>query len=448
MSMKNWYSKIKSLNNENGVALVTVLLVFVVISIMGFSLMGLAASNIKMTSGERNNQSSYYIAESGITYKMNDIRTKLSTIYGQSLSYTDFFSSVDNLMELGQEKTVENLFEESFGGNPVVKIKIEKLQDGTVVSYSNNYKITSTGTINNRSRTVVKIIHLTWKPKSGVTIPADTVLFVQENLTLKNVPVDGSIGTNGTATDITLNGSKAIVTGNIYTNVGTQLNIPEFPLFTIPTNAANFTDTTLKMDQDMVLNNLTVNANQTLTIDVGYINKNLVVNNLTLLSGAKIQIVGSAKLSIYAKNISMTSGSILNTGGDFEKVYIFLEGTASNIYGLINASMYAKNSNLVVNNFVSGVQGHIVTSGTSISIVGSGTANYPKMIFAPNATVNINASFAGSIIAKSLSSQGNDDSFIFKFVQINYDNSPLFVDNGTGLSPVKDTITGEPVREQ
>lgn len=110
--------------------------------------------------------------------------------------------------------------------------------------------------------------------------------------------------------------------------------------------------------------------------------------------------------------------------------------------------MYAKNSNLVVNNFVSGVQGHIVTSGTSISIVGSGTANYPKMIFAPNATVNINASFAGSIIAKSLSSQGNDDSFIFKFVQINYDNSPLFVDNGTGLSPVKDTITGEPVREQ
>lgn len=69
------------------------------------------------------------------------------------------------------------------------------------------------------------------------------------------------------------------------------------------------------------------------------------------------------------------------------------------------------------------------------------------MIFAPNASVSINTSFSGSIIAKSLTSSGNDDNFIFKFVQINYDNSPLFVDNGTGLSPVKDEITSEPIRE-
>jgi Tfp pilus assembly protein PilX len=445
--MGNWFSRLKISNNERGVALVTVLLVMVVISIMGISLMGLAANNIKMTSSDRNYQSTYYIAESGITYKMNDISSKLSTAYSQSTTGSDFFNSVDSILEIGQEKVLENYFEETFDGNPVAKIKIEKLPNDTVISYNNNYKITSTGTIGNRSRTVVKIIHITWKPKSGVTIPADTVMFVKENLSLKNVPVSGSVGTNGTINNIILNGSKAVISGNTYTNVSTQLNVPEFPVYTVPTNAANFSGNSLVMDQDLAFNNLTVNANQTLTIDVGYINKNLVVNNLTVASGGKIQFVGSGRLSLYVKNISMTSGSILNTGGDFEKVFIFLEGPATNIFGLIHGSMFAKNANFVVNNYVSGVQGHLITGGTSISIGGNGTVNTPKMIFAPNAHIDINAAFSGSIIAKSLSSQGNDDNFIFKFVQINYDNSPLFVDNGTGQTPIKDMITGEPVRE-
>ncbi|MGJ7920539.1 pilus assembly PilX N-terminal domain-containing protein [Neobacillus sp. LXY-4] len=442
--MQKWFLKV---NNERGIALVAVLLAFVVISILGLAVMGLSVNNIKMTSTERNYQSSYYIAESGITYKINDISSRIASVYGQSLSASDFFSRVEGLMELGQEKVIENYFEESFGSKPVVKIKIEKLPNDSVVSYSNKYKITSKGIINNRTRKVTKIIYLTWKPKSGVTIPAGTVLFVKENLTLKNVPVDGSIGTNGSLTEVTLNGSKAIVTGNVYTNVGTPLPIPEFPIFSAPTNGVNYTSNSLVMEQDMVFNSLTVGANQTLKIDVGYINKNIVVNNLNLASGAKIEIIGSGKLAIYAKNITMASGSILNTGGDIEKVYIFLEGTASNIAGLIQGSMFAKDANLVVNNYVSGVQGHIITAGTSISITGAGTANLPKMIYAPNAVVNVNASFSGSIIAKTLSSSGNDDNFIFKFVQINYDNSPLFVDNGSGLTPVRDMIIGEPVRE-
>lgn len=444
--MGKWSAKIQSLNNENGVALVVVLVVIVIISLMGISLMGLAAGNVTMSSGERNYQSSYYIAESGVTHRMNEITPKLNNVYKVAIDRNDFFSRVDAALELGQEK-VFNDFEESFGSQPVAKIKIEKLASDTVISYSVDYKITSTGTIKNRSRTVVKIFHITWKPKSTVTIPADTVLFVKDSLTLKNVPVDGSVGTNATMTEITLNGSKAIVTGNIYTNVNTPLNIPEFPIFTIPATAADFFGNSLVMTGDRAINTLTVSANNTLTIDVGEINKSLVVNNLNLQSGAKIRIIGSGKLSIYVKNISTATGSIINTDGNIEKLYMFLEGSAANISGIIYGSMYAKNSNLIVNNYVSGVQGHIITSGTSISIIGAGTLTNPKMIYAPNAAINVNSSFAGSIIAKSLTSSGNDDNFIFKFVQINYDNSPLFVDNGTGLSPVKDMVTAEPLRE-
>jgi hypothetical protein len=452
--MKKRLQHLKSLNNEHGVALVVVLLVIVVITIMGASIMGLAASNMKMSSGERDNQSSYYVAESGVSNRMNVVSTKLKEVYSLAISGSDFFSRVNNAMELGQVKTYDD-FEVTSGGKPIAKTTIEQISGGTIISYSYDYKITSVGTINNRSRKVVKIFHVSWKPRTSVTIPADTVLFVKDSLTLKNVPVDGSIGTSGTMNEVTLNGSKAIVTGKIYTNVSTPLNIPEFPGFTI-SNASNLTSTasgkTLTMDRDMAFDTISVNSGQTLTIDVGDINKNLLVNNLNVYGN--IKIVGTGKFSIYVKSITMGSGSIIGTEGNIigtdpniEMLYMFLEGSTTNMLGKIYGSMYAKNADLVIDPAKGkGVLGHIITAGNNVTIL-SNNNSVPKMIFAPNASVSINASFSGSIIAKSLTSNGNDDNFIFKFVQINYDNSPLFVDNGTGLSPVKEMITTEPTRE-
>lgn len=442
------------MNNENGVALVAVLLVLVVISILGISLIGLASSNLKMSSGDRDTQSAYYVAESGVTYRMSQIEQNIKAAYGLAVTGTDFFNRVNTAMELGVAKDY-NDFEQTSGTQPVATTTIEQVPSSTPISYSYDYKITSVGKINNRTRKVVKIFHVSWKPRTSVTIPADTVLFVKDSLILKNVPVDGSIGTSGTMSEITLNGSKAIVTGNIYTNVSTPLNIPDFPVFSIvTTNNYSFTSTTqtLTMNSDMAFNTLTVNSGQTLTIDVGNYNKNLVLNNLNVYG--KIKIVGTGKISFYVKNITMGSGSIIGTDGNIlgtdsniEKIYVFLEGTASNISGLIYGSMYAKNADIVVDPAKGkGVLGHIITAGLNISYL-SNNNSVPKMIFAPNASVSINTSFSGSIIAKSLTSSGNDDNFIFKFVQINYDNSPLFVDNGTGLSPVKDEITSEPIRE-
>ncbi|TWE02563.1 PilX-like prepilin protein [Neobacillus bataviensis] len=452
--MKRFFLQIKSLNNEKGVALIVVLLVLVVISILGISLIGLASTNLKMSSGDRDTQSAYYIAESGVTYRMNMIEPKLKEAYGQAVTGSDFFTRVNNTMEVGAVKEYKD-FEQTSGGQPVATTTIEQVPSSTPISYSYDYKVTSIGKINNRTRKVVKVFHLSWKPRTSVTIPADTVLFVKDSLVLKNVPVDGSIGTSGTMSEVTLNGSKAIVSGNIYTNVSTPLNIPDFPVFMI-INTNNYsmtaTEQTLTLSSDMAFNTLTVNNGQTLTIDVGNYNKDLVLNNLNVYG--KIKVVGTGKLSFYVKNITMGPGSIIGTEGNIlgtdtniEKIYVFLEGTAANIGGKISGSMYAKNSDIVIDQAKGkGVLGHIITGGFNISYL-SNDNTVPKMIFAPNASVSINTSFSGSIIARTLTSSGNDDNFIFKFVQINYDSSPLFVDNGTGLSPVKEMITTEPTRE-
>uniref|UniRef100_A0A942T485 Pilus assembly PilX N-terminal domain-containing protein n=1 Tax=Neobacillus citreus TaxID=2833578 RepID=A0A942T485_9BACI len=440
--MKRPLLRLKGLNNERGAALIVVLMVFVVICILGAAITGLAANNMKMSSIERTSQASYYIAESGVTQRVNEIGPALKDVYGLAVNGTDFFNKVDNALELGIEKAYRN-FESSLGQNPVAKVKIERVPSDTIISYSNDYKITSVGKIGNSSRKVTKIIHVAWKPKSSVTIPADAVLFSKDDFLVKNYKITGSVGSNGV---ITLQGGQASISGNVYNKVGTSLTMPDFPTFPIPATAVNFQETSLKMDHDKVFNTLTINSNSTLTIDVGKTNKNLVVNNLNLLSYGKIRIIGDGKLSIYAKNITLSGNNIINTDGNIEKLYIFLDGSGSTLNnGIIYGSMYANNTSLTVNND-SGIQGHLITNGTNIYINGA-ALTYSKMIYAPSATVSINASVTGAIICKTITSSGNDDNIKFQFVQINYDNSPLYVDNGKGLSPVKDMITQEPVRE-
>jgi hypothetical protein len=441
--MGRFLQKVKQLNNEQGAALVMVIMVFVVITILGFSITTMAFNNVQMSSGERSSQASFYIAESGITARINEIGPKLKDVYGLAVNGPDFFNKVDSALELGVVKEYKD-FEKNFGHEPVTKVKIEKIPSDTLISYTNDYKITSTATINNRPRTLSRVIHISWKPKSKVTIPADTVLFVKDNFTVKNYKITGSVGSNGI---ITLQGGQANIIGNRYNNVGTALNMPAFPTFSVPASAANFQGTQLKMDRDKVFNTLTVGSNSTLVIDVGKSSKSLVVNNLNLLSAGKIQIIGDGKLSIYAKNITMSGSNIINTHRNIDKLYLFLEGAGTTLNnGYIYGSMYAKDTALRVNN-ESGVQGHLITNGTSVSIEGAALL-YPKMIYAPNATVYINASVTGSIICKAISSSGNDDNIKFEFVQINYENSPLYLDNGKGTTPVEDMVTAGPVREE
>ncbi|OCA87682.1 hypothetical protein A8F94_07450 [Bacillus sp. FJAT-27225] len=438
------------LKNENGMALGIVLMIFVVVSILGLSMLGMAANNMKMGTGERDKQSAYYIAEAGITAKMAEIDSVIKRVYGRTTTLESFFTEIDTALNTNQApfistESIYKDFELSFGSQPEARVTIEKLKPDTIISYSNEYRITSVGTIGNRSRKVSKVIHVTWKPrKSFVNIPANTVLYGKEKVEIKNVPITGTIASFGT---VTFNGSA--VPPPIRRNVDLDIRLPDFPKFSIPASAGNFTGTSLSMNRDMAITNLTVGSSATLTINVGDYNRNLVVDKLTLEAYGKIKIVGKGKLSIFAKQVIVNTGSIINVDREMEKLYIFLEGGRINtLEGLIYGSMYYYKAPLTLElNAAKGVQGHFITDCKTLTLKGSAMV-FPRMIYAPEASVTINASFSGSIIAKSIISNGADDQGTFQFVQINYENSPLFIDDGSGKTAVQDVIVSEPVREE
>ncbi|WP_158587431.1 PilX N-terminal domain-containing pilus assembly protein [Neobacillus notoginsengisoli] len=435
--------------NERGMALVLVMVVMVVVSMLGLGMMGMAVNNVKMGTGERDYQSAYYIAEAGSAYGMNEISSVMNKAYAKEQTLAGFFANIDAALNLGNEKTVDG-FEESFGKKPTAKVKIEKISSDTIISYTNDYKITSVGTIDNRSRTVVRIVHVSWKPKSVVTIPSNTVLFARDSIDIANTPITGTVATNSTeaSNQVKITGSKFEREQMKY-DAKTATVTPEFPAFQIPSTAGSFSGNLLTMGKDMAFKTLMVNSSSTLTINVGDYNRNLIVEQLTLASNAKIKIIGKGKLSIYAKNITLASGSEINIDKDTNKLYVFLEGPGTTINaGIIYGSMYAKelNSQLMVNT-TSGIQGHIITGGTSPIKLDGNPMPTARMIFAPNAEITLDATFSGSIIAKSIISKGANKVGTFEFVQINYENSPLFMDTGTGANPVQDIIVSDPVRE-
>lgn len=69
------------MKSEKGYTLVVVLMVLVVMTVLGISIIGLSINNSKMTKGEQNDQSVFYIAESGVNYalaRISGIATKSS----------------------------------------------------------------------------------------------------------------------------------------------------------------------------------------------------------------------------------------------------------------------------------------------------------------------------------------------------------------------------------
>ncbi|SDM23722.1 pilus assembly PilX N-terminal domain-containing protein [Bacillus sp. OK048] len=352
--------EINKLKNESGMALITVLLVLVVMSVMGLSLMGMAASNVKMSSGERSTQSSYYIAESGVTYIMNDITKNIEGFYKDSSDQTSFFSKFESNYKVNTNNLPNyDQFEATFGQQkPVSNIRIDRLDNNPNSAITREYKITSIGAIDKRSRTVEKQFQLTWKPKDSLSIP-DTAVFTKNTIKLVGGGgIVGGLGTNlNTAGSIELDGGPTI-SGNIYVGpTAVKKNVlkkpdsmivnnpiinmqsiktfnmpvfPTFPSYPIPADKSHneykvinkgvlrvdswqVEDYVLDMDSNMSFSEIRLNSNYRLFINVKDSDKSIVVDHLNVTNG-KIYIIGKGKLTIYVRNnITMGSGSLINS---------------------------------------------------------------------------------------------------------------------------------------
>jgi hypothetical protein len=506
--MKQFLRLKKLITNENGIALVVVLMVLVVTSIMGVTLLELSSNSIKKSSVESNYQSTYYIAESGTTYMMNDLSSNIMNIYNQSNDGITFFNNVETMFNSKTNFTYSD-FEQNSGQQPSAVIKIAKINNTNANSaVTRDYNITSVGKINNSSRTVTRTFHLTWKAKSSINIPTDTSVFVKTFISLDGgASVSGGIGTNSSLNNqIILDGGASILgNGNIYVgpNAGPNLiskpnymvinnpiikmpgiktfNIPAFPgiptsyptpsnlqltdskgknsYYVINNGALNIDNYlcdnfTLSMNQDLSFTDININSNYTLNINVGNSNRSMVVNNLSLPNG-NIVIQGNGTLTIYVKgNITMGSGSVINTGGNVDKLKIYLKGSgdpsnpknialsgSQDIYG----SLFAEDANISFSGG-SGFQGHIITGGKKITISGGAYAN-TQLFYAPSAdfTISGGGTIKGSIIANSLTATGGSD-IIYQALNIN--NLPFISDNNTvNSATINDIMAMEPLRE-
>jgi len=79
--------------DEKGVTLVATLIILIVVTIFGATIMGVTTANFRMAKLDSKSQSAYYIAEAGVHYIVDRINTEIKEIVGR-LKIVQTFSNI------------------------------------------------------------------------------------------------------------------------------------------------------------------------------------------------------------------------------------------------------------------------------------------------------------------------------------------------------------------
>lgn len=440
-----------SLHNTGGYALVYTLMVLILVTILGVSLLTISANSMKITDKERQSQSTFYIAEGGLTYIKYDINNIIQNTYKDISSSITSKSTEDQLVLNYFNKikseintlngTIYNRFEKQNNQTPEALITIEQHSDNPLT-----YKLTSKGYLPDSatSKTVSQLL----------TIPTPT-FSTGSSGSSGNVPIGGTHAiifkteaniSSGIVGDIsTVSGDLNVnwgfsVNGNINVNpekikllnnfnldenkIKNSLEsfdfeqmVPPFPndMFS---NSSVYTQLnniylsggnngSLKLEGNSYIHNITILHDKKLDIYVGDTDKNLIVDELDIEQGS-INLIGSGKLNLYVKDLLVINGSF-NKDGNPNLSNIYYNGNAPLSFTggtVIGSSLFAKTS-IKFENIGGGIKGNIVTTGEDVIFRGGATSN-AQCIIAPNAHVWIEsgAHIKGTVIADSVTVSG------------------------------------------
>ena len=84
----------KMMKNEKGMAMVAVMMSLLVLSLVGTAAVTVASSNVRVGLNERELQASYYIAEAGANYYMEDLRADILDAYNNTSSASGFTTNL------------------------------------------------------------------------------------------------------------------------------------------------------------------------------------------------------------------------------------------------------------------------------------------------------------------------------------------------------------------
>lgn len=163
-----------------------------------------------------------------------------------------------------------------------------------------------------------------------------------------------------------------------------------------------------------VTNNLTLGGNR----DIDYKNSGrnqIVVTNLNITQG-HIKLNNSEMTLYVSNNLTYTGSSSLNANGDISQLMIYYAGSTKPSVGgntPVVGSLYIKNADFDIPGS-SGVTGHIVSGGGTITISGNAEANV-RMLYAPNSTVRLTGSgrIKGNAVANKLMLDGGGSTVTF-----------------------------------
>ncbi len=157
---------------------------------------------------------------------------------------------------------------------------------------------------------------------------------------------------------------------------------------------------------------LRIESNVRLTLNIGNEDRVLHVGHLNIING-HIDIIGTGKLTIFVEDrITMGSSSTVNnnTGRNSGQMFTYYRGThALNLAGgtRFTGGIYARVADIAITNG-GGINGNIITGGTSLKITGGAYAN-SRVMYAPNAYVEVRngAVVNGAIVSNRFVADGN-----------------------------------------
>ncbi|MFJ7936428.1 PilX N-terminal domain-containing pilus assembly protein [Sporosarcina sp. NPDC096371] len=431
--------------NDRGFTLLGVLMVLVVLSVLGLSIMMITSNSVRISAGERDDQAVFYIAEAGVVETAYDINEdvseafeevkntydKLTTKEQQKYDFVgEFYSRVRAKVNLAPTSPT---FEANLGNVPVASITVTQKRADPVI-----YEIESIGTIGNKTRTVKQELTVSLEPSvvEGPGVFGNAALYVNKTIRLEEgITIHGNAYMKSTnPSDLKISGGASI-TGEVVRGVENFIELPLFPSYpsyTIPVdqvitnNNGNKTDLVKKgkllignyitngyimnMSNNLAFKEIYLNENNTLTIDVGDSDKEIVVDHLNVTNG-HIKINGTGKLTIYVKNnITMGSGSTINSNTrNVDKLQVYQKG--SNLINLggdqkVFGSLYAESATIKIG-AGGGFHGNIFSGGTEVTVDGGASVN-TQLFLVPNAkfTLANGGKIKGSVIADSFIGTG------------------------------------------
>lgn len=444
--------------------------------------MALSATSLKTTTGERNDQSAYFIAEAAITNELPEIDKAIQEVYQSANNETSFYNMLNAKLTNRGPYIPHIEFEDAMGNSPKAEVQIIALTDAG----PGTYKIVSTGTIGQKQRTAEREIQIDWAPKGGGIVVPKMAALVKDTISLSGgAGITGDIGTLKKGPASILASGKPTVNGAIFVppgsekhavsgsgnlpeptgkNLGILPALPPFPAFPELREAPEKTievsggqGKTYQLDSSRYFKKITIKSNQILKINVGNTDKEIIVDELEVSSG-HIQLLGTGKLTIYVKEeISLGGGSTINSPGTVNRLDVFLKGSQakskSNSLSLsgsqiIFGSLYAENADIEFTGG-GGFQGNIFTGGREIKVSGGAETTSP-LILAPNAAMVISGGgkVTGVTIAKSLKMSGGTH---LEYKDMQFTEGPISIEglgNGNGPGSWEPNITKGPLREQ